>query len=199
MLGACLIQFFIQFRTILLLLSMHIEVTSATMLDIVPDARYKIMRKLTLIDKLLQQAQQKCQAAGGRFTDKRSDILKNLISAEHPLSAYDLVELYNQNNSKKIQPMSVYRILDFFIEMQLVHKLPTLNKYVVCSHLACKHNHQDQYFVVCKSCGDAQEIATSPTLTKELSQSVSSVGYQLIDAQFELLGICNTCANNNGN
>jgi len=147
-----------------------------------------------LIDNLLQHAQQKCQTAGGRFTDKRRDILENLIRAKHPLSAYDLVELYNQNSDQKIQPMSVYRILDFFIEMQLVHKLPTLNKYIVCSHLACKHNHQDQYFVVCNNCGDAQEIIMNSTLTKELSESVSSVGFQLIDAQFELLGICNECA-----
>ncbi len=157
------------------------------------------MRKLTLIDKLLQNAEEKCQAAGGRFTNKRRDILENLIRAEHPLSAYDLVELYNQSSEQKIQAMSVYRILDFFIEMQLVHKLPTLNKYVVCSHLACKHNHKDQYFVVCKNCGDAQEIAMNPTLTKELNESVSSVGFQLIDAQFELLGLCNACASKASN
>ncbi|MFT6248048.1 MAG: Fur family zinc uptake transcriptional regulator [Cognaticolwellia sp.] len=157
------------------------------------------MGKLTLIEKLLLNAEAKCKAVGGRFTDKRRDILEDLIRAKHPLSAYDLVELYNQNSDQKIQPMSVYRILDFFIEMQLVHKLPTLNKYIVCSHLACKHAHKDQYFVVCKSCGDAQEIGMNPTLTKELNESVSSVGFQLIDAQFELLGICNDCASKVGN
>lgn len=147
-----------------------------------------------LVDKLLQHAQEKCLEAGGRFTDKRKDILENLIRAENPLSAYDLADLYNQNNDKRIQPMSVYRILDFFIEMKLVHKLPTLNKYIVCSHLACKHNHQDQYFVVCKNCGNAQEISMNTELTQELKKSVSSVGFQLVDAQFELLGLCENCA-----
>ena len=147
-----------------------------------------------LVDKLLQQAQKKCQAAGGRFTDKRRDILASLIAAEHPLSAYDLAELYNQNNGQKVQPMSIYRILDFFIEMKLVHKLPTLNKYVVCSHLACNHNHQNQYFVVCKRCGDAQEIAMNSALTQELGESVAAIGFQLIDAQFELMGLCDACA-----
>ncbi len=148
-----------------------------------------------LIDNLLEHAAQKCQQAGGRFTDKRRNILKNLINAKSPLSAYDLTELYNQNNDKKVQPMSVYRILDFFIEMKLVHKLPTLNKYVVCSHLSCQHSHQDQYFVVCKSCGDAQEISMNSKLTQELNESVSSVGFQLVDAQFELFGLCKNCSN----
>ncbi|MGB1262505.1 MAG: Fur family transcriptional regulator [Cognaticolwellia sp.] len=147
-----------------------------------------------LVDNLLQRAKQKCQEAGGRFTDKRRDILARLIAAKHPLSAYDLVELYNRNSSQKVQPMSVYRILDFFIDMKLVHKLPTLNKYVVCSHLSCKHNHQDQYFAVCKDCGDAQEIAMTPKLSQELVESVASVGFQLVDAQFELFGLCKKCA-----
>jgi Fur family zinc uptake transcriptional regulator len=147
-----------------------------------------------LVDNLLQHAQQKCQQAGGRFTDKRRNILDNLIQAKQPLSAYDLAELYNQSNSQKIQPMSVYRILDFFIEMKLVHKLPTLNKYVVCSHLACKHNHQDQYFVICKVCGSAQEVTMNTQLTQELSESASTVGFKITDAQFELFGLCKKCA-----
>ncbi len=147
-----------------------------------------------LVDNLLQHAQKKCQEAGGRFTDKRRDILANLIKAEHPLSAYDLADQYNLDTGKRIQPMSVYRILDFFIEMQLVHKLPALNKYVVCSHLACQHNHQDQYFVVCKKCGNAKEISMNTNLSQELASSVSSVGFQLVDAQFELSGLCKDCA-----
>lgn len=150
-----------------------------------------------LVNDLLLNAQQKCQEAGGRFTDKRRDILANLINTKQPLSAYDLAELYHKNSGQKIQPMSVYRILDFFIEMNLVHKLPTLNKYVVCSHIACKHTHQDQYFVVCKRCGDTQEISMNAKLTKELNESVASVGFQLIDAQFELFGLCEDCTNKN--
>lgn len=150
-------------------------------------------REVMLVENLLQRAQQKCQEAGGRFTDKRRDILKNLIEAKQPLSAYDLVELYNQNSTKKVQPMSVYRILDFFIEMKLIHKLPTLNKFVVCSHLACQHSHKDQYFVVCKNCGTAEEISMNAQLTQELNNSISSVGFQLIDAQFELFGLCKDC------
>lgn len=147
-----------------------------------------------LIDKLLQHAQQKCQASGGRFTDKRRNILASLIGANAPMSAYDLADLYNQNHAQKIQPMSIYRILDFFIEMNLVHKLPTSNKYIVCSHLTCKHSHQDQYFMVCKSCGKAQEVAMKSNLSKELNDSALSVGFQLIDAQFEVLGLCKNCS-----
>lgn len=148
---------------------------------------------MTKIDQLLKHAKEKCQSEGGNFTVKRRDVLKALMQAENPLSAYELVEKYNETNEQSIQPMSVYRILNFFVEMDLVHKLTSSNKYIVCSHLACQHKHHEQYFVACNTCGAVKEMSMTPELISQIKESAQSVGYHLTESQFELYGVCDKC------
>lgn len=145
------------------------------------------------LDQLLQQAKQKCKDAGGRFTEKRGAVLKTLLQAEAPISAYELVDRYNQAAPEPIKAMSAYRILDFFVELNLVHKLSASNKYVACSHLACNHSHQDQFFVICQECGATKEITIPSSLMQQLTDSVSAEGFQLKHSQFELEGMCQAC------
>ncbi|MBD1390776.1 transcriptional repressor [Neiella sp. HB171785] len=145
------------------------------------------------IEAGLKSAQQKCQAAGVKLTEKRSAILRILLAENAPLSAYEVVAIYNQQHAQAMQPMSVYRILDLFVDIELVHKLASSNKYVSCAHLACSHEHQDQFFLVCKSCGATREIAMSDSLAAQIKASASDAGFLLSQSQFEISGICRQC------
>lgn len=145
------------------------------------------------VEKLLEQAQQKCQQAGVRFTDKRSQILKTLLVAKQPLSAYELLDLYNKQAEQSMQAMSAYRILDLFVELNLIHKLTSSNKYIACAHLACQHAHHDQYFVVCNHCGETREVDIPQPLLAQLEKSVADAGFYLQRTQFELDCLCNGC------
>lgn len=144
-------------------------------------------------DALLEQAQQKCHAAGGRLTPKRANVLKTLLMANKPLSAYELLELLNRESDTKIQPMSAYRMLDFLVEMQLAHKLNSANKYVACAHIGCHHHHDAQHFVVCENCGTTQEINIDPQLMTQLQQAVADSDFKLLAPQLELSGLCADC------
>lgn len=146
------------------------------------------------ITKLLEHAKLKCQQGGAKLTFKRSEVLKTLLQAKRPLSAYELVERLKEESGHSMQPMSAYRMLDLFVELDLVHKLNSSNKYIACAHLGCEHRHQDQYFVVCQSCGKAQEVSIGAALLEQIESSVVAAGFQLRNKQFELDCLCNDCA-----
>ncbi|MBW8189655.1 transcriptional repressor [Neiella marina] len=147
------------------------------------------------VERGLASAKQKCHDTGVRFTEKREALLKLLLSASTPLSAYELVDVYNKTNEHSIQAMSVYRILDLFVEMDLVHKLSSSNKYVTCAHLTCDHHHHEQFFLVCKSCGTSREISMSSPLITQIEKSAKEAGFTLLQSQFELNGLCGECQN----
>lgn len=145
------------------------------------------------IEQLLGHAEQKCLQKGGRFTQKRKQILQILLIAPQPLSAYEIVDQYNDGTVQSIAPMSVYRILDFLLDMTLIHKLNASGKYAPCSHLSCSHPHSSQYFVICDKCGQAKELSMDSALSDALTNAVKESGYILVEPQFELKGRCSDC------
>lgn len=145
------------------------------------------------LNTIMGKAQDICSRSGGRLTEKRSRILELLIVSGTPLSAYEVADAYNKNAEKTIQPMSVYRILDFLESEQLVHKLSSANKYVACSHIACNHSHQIPQFLICGKCQSVKEIAIAKRIVEELEEQVSNAGYTLTNSQMELQCICDAC------
>ena len=146
--------------------------------------------------KILQSAAEKCRQTGGRLTDKRSRILGILVESESPLSAYEIVDRYNASADKSMPAMSAYRILDFLVSEQLAHKLASENKYVVCSHIVCSHEHQIPQFLICRKCRRVKEIAIPRKLVETLKKHVDGSGYQLMSSQLELDCICERCLEN---
>ena len=59
--------------------------------------------------------------------------------------------------------MSVYRILDFLIHEELVHKLETASLYIACAHIACDHQHETPQFLICDRCFTVKEIGIKST------------------------------------
>ena len=145
------------------------------------------------IQAIVEHADQHCKDRGVRLTDKRKQILRTLISAQKPLSAYEVVEFYKENFKTNIPAMSVYRILDFLQEENLVHKLQLTNKYIVCAHIACEHQHGVQQFLICRKCQAVKEISIPKNIIDELAEQVTHAEYQLINPQLELQCLCKNC------
>lgn len=144
---------------------------------------------------VLTRAAEKCAQSGGRLTEKRQRVLELLVRANVPLSAYELVDQYNKVNEQAMPPMSAYRILDFLVTEQLVHKLSSENKYVACSHITCDHEHEVSQFLICQKCHQVREISIQRDIINGLSESVQSAGYHLVNSQLELECICDKCMN----
>jgi Fur family zinc uptake transcriptional regulator len=142
---------------------------------------------------LLSQADEKCTRSGSRLTTKRAQVLEVLLSSAIPLSAYEIVARYNQATEQTMQPMSVYRILQFLESEELVHKLSVQNKYIACSHIACSHPHEVPQFLICRNCQRTEEISIQKSVIDEIAQQAEKSGFQLMNSQIELDCLCAGC------
>lgn len=147
------------------------------------------------IERALQKAQSECSRSGLRLTDKRNNVLKILLEADEPMSAYEVADLYKAAIGKSFSAMSAYRMLDFLLQVGLVHKLETTSQYVACSHITCEHEHQAPQFLICDRCHAVKEVGLRLPLLHELQSSIANTGFTLTSQQLELHGLCDQCRN----
>lgn len=145
------------------------------------------------IDKIIQQAERSCRDSGVRLTSKRKQILEVLLQAGGPRSAYEIADLYRQQTMENIPVMSVYRMLDFLMQNDLVHKLTSNNKFIACAHIACSHSHQAPQFLICDKCQQVREIGVDEQLITALEESIEDNQFHLNSPQLELHGVCKSC------
>ncbi|MCY4044719.1 MAG: Fur family transcriptional regulator [Cellvibrionales bacterium] len=134
-----------------------------------------------------------CKNRGVKLTEKRRRVLSVLLNEEMPVSPYELAEKYTEIFGEKIPAMSVYRILDFFAEEGIVHKIFSANKYVSCSHLTCDHEHQILQFLICRQCQSVSEIPLSKTTLDSLKSHIEKTGFLMDEQQLEIRGVCKAC------
>lgn len=146
------------------------------------------------MSRIMNKAQGVCARSGGRLTDKRRRILEILLLSNRPLSAYEISDAYNQSAKKPMPTMSVYRILEFLITKELVHKLSSTSKYLACSHISCEHEHEISQFLICGKCQTASEVTISKRIIDELSVFMGKAGYALTNPQLELQCLCDSCS-----
>jgi Fur family zinc uptake transcriptional regulator len=132
----------------------------------------------------LKEAETLCDERGGKLTPLRRKVLTLLLESEGPAKAYDLLEHLGEDGAAK--PPSVYRSLDFLLEMGLAHKIESLNAYVACGHW--KHGHA-AVFLICDKCGTAGELHAGDSVRK-LTQEVESVKFKMRSAVIEVRGTC---------
>lgn len=145
------------------------------------------------VRRILEKASEVCSANGARLTVKRREILAVLLRSPIPLSAYEVVDTYNETAEQSMPAMSVYRILDFLVAEGLAHKLNSTGKYVPCSHITCSHEHEVPQFLICRSCQTVTEVGIHIRVIEALTESVQSAGFHLMNSQLELDCLCERC------
>ena len=139
-------------------------------------------------------AEARCEAAGKRLTPARLAAYAELVACGQPLSAYELIALLEGRQQRKIAPLTVYRHLEFLMQVGLVHRLESTQSYMPCDHP--DHDHKSQY-LLCSTCGNADEVA-SEKIEKILNDVASQRGFQPENAIVEIKGVCGTCAADDG-
>jgi Fur family zinc uptake transcriptional regulator len=134
-----------------------------------------------------------CERAGSRLTDTRQHMLEVLLEVNKPLSAYEITEEYNQLIEPQIKTMSVYRILDFLESVHLVHRLQSINKYVVCNHSLGSCQYHPPLYLICKSCQHIEEVELADEVINTLTGQAKSVGFSSVGSQVELYSLCTKC------
>jgi len=145
------------------------------------------------IKETIESAERKCSQRGRKLTRRRKQVLRSLLQAKKALSAYELADLCNKNSHEPMPPMSVYRVLEFLQTEQLAHKLETANKYVACTHIACKHKHRRSQFLICNECHKVQELDTTIEALSAIEAAAKIVKFRPLNPQIEVSGSCDLC------
>jgi len=146
----------------------------------VPDRRDRV--------EALERAAAICRARGARLTPQRRMVVEKLLTANRPLTAYELLDLLRPEDAA-MTPASTYRSLDFLVEAGLAHRLESTRSYVACDHP--DHPHAGQ-FLICRECGAVVE-----TEDKRIDRAAEELGqrhgFTLEHRSVELTGICGDC------
>jgi Fe2+ or Zn2+ uptake regulation protein len=134
--------------------------------------------------------------SGARLTRPRLALIECLANSKVPLSPKVILQKTAEqlDEQETIDTVTVYRILDRFTELGLVHQVAPNGDYIACMHLACEAS--THIMTHCLACQAAQEIhlpeeILAPMLWYLRSQNQFEVKKHL----FQLDGICSACKN----
>ena len=117
-------------------------------------------------------------------------VLHTLRRRGRPMTAYQILDSKSVQARGLKAPPTIYRALDALIGRGLVHRIESLNAFVVCDHAG----HGDPpAFVICNDCNRSQEVATR-SIMPSLSKMVGKHGFQIENIQIEISGRCSDCA-----
>lgn len=152
-----------------------------------------LIKSMDAVNKVVEVAKRECKAHGVPVTRKRLNVFSILLSSQKALSAYELVDLYEQTFNEPVPVITVYRVLEFLQSKNLVHKLETANKFVACTHTGCNHKHLASQFLICSQCLKVTELSIGKAELDVLKQTIDRAGFHLNNPQLEMNCLCKTC------
>jgi len=114
-------------------------------------------------------------------------VLELLKNANGPLTAYELLDRLRPEGVTA--PPTVYRALDRLTESGLVHRLESLNAFVVCDQGKA---HGPAAFAVCTRCKRVIEIKSS-TVPGYVQGWAEATDFKVESIMIEALGECADC------
>ncbi len=130
------------------------------------------------------------------MTAHRRNILRLMSHKKKALSAYEITQLLKDTTKTDIPTMSVYRALSFLEDRQLIHKISSINKYTICTHIMCEHEHGMTRFAVCSKCLDVKELLSKNTINNSIEKELEAIDFHLSQKKIELIGLCSDCNKN---
>lgn len=136
----------------------------------------------------VKQVEEICAEKNINLTDLRKRILKVIFKDHKAVKAYDVLKELRKNNISD-KPPTIYRALDFFIKNKIIHKIHSLNSYIVCSHLG---KHSDCHFLICTNCNKIEECCNE-NLKSSIKESAQNKDFTIENSNVEIIGICKNC------
>ena len=142
------------------------------------------------ISAALTRAHDICVERRLRLTTTRESVLRLLWQSHKPLGAYQLQDQLATLLNKRIAPPTVYRAVEFLLQLGLIHRLPSLNAYIGCPFPNSEHSN---LFMICTECGNVAEMAHN-ALNNMLQNASDKANFTLQSQSLELFGLCPQCS-----
>lgn len=142
------------------------------------------------VSDALTRAEQRCAENTAQLTPLRRQVLELILNVHQPVGAYDLLEQLALRMQKRVAPPTVYRALEFLVEMGLVHRIASLNAYLACNN---GDRHGEAVFFICRSCRNAMEV-NSDAISTAISDTAKKARFAAEQQTVEVLGTCPQCS-----
>ena len=114
-------------------------------------------------------------------------VLNLLQDSGEPLKAYFILDSLKKEGLNS--PLQVYRALDKLVELGKIHKVESLNSFIICNNSNCASNTA---FTICERCGKVKEIKNN-NLTEGVNELVRENKLNITRYNLEFYVVCNTC------
>ena len=128
------------------------------------------------------------------MTDVRREVVLVMAGLGEARTAYQILDSVNQTRIPKLSAISLYRVLEFLMEVGVVLKLESKNAFELCHNAGGDHSH---LMMICDKCGHVEEV-DDHDLAQSLSQAAQKHGHRLKHNVIELHGLCRDCLGING-
>ena len=131
--------------------------------------------------------------AGWRITEQRKSMYSILSDSEGPLTPKEIMQKHKSLfPDKSMDLVTIYRIMDKFQEIGLIHKIGNGSQYVVCEHLDCRSSFH--VIEVCKNCDSVSEKHVPMDLISPLFDYIKK-NHEFVSAKhsFSVEGYCKNC------
>ncbi len=140
--------------------------------------------------KTIKRAKEICEKHNVRLTSLREQVLTLLMLHGKPMGAYALMDLLEESSDReRVAPPTIYRALDFLLKHRLVHKIHSLNAYVINNH---PKREDSSVILICAGCGIAEEVPNN-TIQQAINLSASQNRFTVEKQVIEISGKCNEC------
>ena len=140
------------------------------------------------IASTVAKVEQYCIKRGVRLTPIRRQVLELLLTYPNVVKAYEILDELKKQR-KNAAPPTVYRALDFFVEIGVLHRAESLNGFVFCSHFGEEHT---SVILNCTHCGATEELAAEEPVDILLA-FCRERGFTVQDGPLVLSGECARC------
>ncbi len=124
------------------------------------------------------------------LTKNQSLVFEKLSSADGPMSAYDLLDELREQGLKA--PLQIYRALEKLQEVDLVHRLESMNSFVACAQPNCHAKTGLVAFAICEKCGTVSEFSDDVVQTR-LADWATERDFTPTKTSLEIRGLCQGC------
>ena len=121
------------------------------------------------------------------LTKNQRIVLSLLQDSGEPLKAYFILDSLKKEGLSS--PLQVYRALDKLVELGKIHKVESLNSFIICNNSNCASNTA---FTICERCGKVKEIKNN-NLTEGVNELVRENKLNITRYNLEFYVVCKTC------
>ena len=130
-----------------------------------------------------------CVSHNESLTPNRLIILDIMEEKNLAISAYDINSILKKRG-KNLNISSIYRVIEFWIKLKVIHKISLLNKFILCKNTDEKHTHITN---ICTNCSNVIETCNK-NMGLNFNKSSQNLGAILSpNINIEIPVICGNC------